>query len=73
MINLLPFQEKKKMIFEYRLRLGVTIMFATATLAGVSLALLVPSYVLVLKLNLMDRRTDLRSAAIGRQLLLELA
>lgn len=48
MINLLPFEEKKKLLTEYRLRLGVTVMFALAALVGSGLILLSPSYVLAL-------------------------
>lgn len=46
MINLLPLSEKKKILTEYRLRLGVVSVFAVAGLVLASLALLGPSYFL---------------------------
>jgi len=52
MINILPIEEKKKHIIEYRLRLGVVSVFAVAALVVSSLVLLIPSYFLtVIKYN----------------------
>ncbi|MEK7460514.1 MAG: hypothetical protein AAB628_03130 [Patescibacteria group bacterium] len=47
MINILPQSEKKKILLEYRLRLGVTVVFAIAGLVLANIALLAPSYLLV--------------------------
>lgn len=46
MINILPTEEKKKILTEYRLRVGVVSIFAVATLVLSSLVLLAPSYIL---------------------------
>jgi len=46
MINILPIQEKKKILTEYRLRLGVVAVFAIMTLVLSSFVLLIPSYLL---------------------------
>lgn len=52
MLNILPTEEKKKILTEYRLRLAVVCVFAVATLTFSSLILLVPSYLLAaLKYN----------------------
>lgn len=52
MINILPIEEKKKIITEYRLRLSIVSVFAVAALMFSSLVLLIPSYLLaVLKYN----------------------
>lgn len=52
MLNILPKEEKKKILTEYRLRLAAVSFFAIATLTFSSLILLVPSYLLaVLKYN----------------------
>lgn len=51
MQNLLPEEEKKKVLTEYRLRLGVVILFATGTLVAISLILLAPSYILAISKN----------------------
>ena len=46
MLNILAQEEKKKIILEYRLRLGVVVVFALGALVVSSLVLLVPSYIL---------------------------
>ena len=46
MLNILPHEEKKKVITEYRLRLSVVAVFSVAALVLASLVLLVPSYML---------------------------
>lgn len=46
MINLLPQEEKKKILTEYRFRLGIVAVFAVAALVLASLVLLAPSYFL---------------------------
>lgn len=46
MINIFPIEEKKKILAEYRLRLGGVVIFAFASLISASLVLLVPSYLL---------------------------
>ena len=46
MLNIFPTEEKKKVLAEYRLRLGVVAVFALAALVLSSLALLVPSYLI---------------------------
>lgn len=46
MLNILPAQEKKKNLTEYRMRLGVVAVFAVASLILASLVLLAPSYLL---------------------------
>jgi len=46
MLNILPIEEKKKVLTEYRLRLGVVAVFAVAALILASLILLIPSYML---------------------------
>ncbi len=46
MLNIFPTEEKKKVLVEYRLRLGVVAVFALAALVLSSLALLVPSYLI---------------------------
>lgn len=46
MINILPPEEKKKIIAEYRLRLGIVVIFAIAALVLSGLVLLAPSYLL---------------------------
>lgn len=48
MINILPTEEKKKILVEYRLRLGVVAVFALAALVFSSLILLAPSYLLAI-------------------------
>lgn len=44
MLNILPIQEKKKNLKEYRLRLGVVSFVAATSLVLVNLALLTPAY-----------------------------
>ena len=52
MLNILPTEEKKKILVEYRLRLGVVSVFALGALVFSSLVLLAPSYMLaVVKYN----------------------
>jgi len=46
MFNILPQEEKKKVLTEYRLRLAVVVVFAVAALVLSSCILLVPSYLL---------------------------
>lgn len=46
MLNILPTEEKKKILVEYRLRLGVVSVFALGALVFSSLILLAPSYML---------------------------
>ena len=46
MLNILPHDEKKKILTEYRLRLSVAAIFAVAALVLASLVLLAPSYML---------------------------
>jgi Tfp pilus assembly protein PilN len=46
MLNILPYEEKKKVLTEYRLRLAVVGVFAAAALVLASLVLLIPSYML---------------------------
>lgn len=46
MLNILPHEENKKILTEYRLRLAVVAVFAVAALTLASLILLVPSYML---------------------------
>lgn len=46
MLNILATEEKKKILIEYRLRLGVISVFAVAALVFASLVLLAPSYLL---------------------------
>ncbi|MBI5401199.1 MAG: PilN domain-containing protein [Candidatus Yonathbacteria bacterium] len=46
MINILTEEQKKKVLTEYRFRLGVVVVFAVATLVLASLVLLAPSYFL---------------------------
>lgn len=46
MLNILPYEEKKKNLTEYRLRFSVVAVFAVAALVLASLVLLVPSYML---------------------------
>ncbi|OHA83932.1 MAG: hypothetical protein A2937_03265 [Candidatus Yonathbacteria bacterium RIFCSPLOWO2_01_FULL_47_33b] len=46
MLNILPHEEKKKILTEYRLRLSAASVFAVATLVLASLILLAPSYML---------------------------
>ncbi len=46
MQNLLPVEEKKKVIMEYRVRLGIAVVFTLAVLITVNLVLLAPSYLL---------------------------
>lgn len=46
MINILPVEEKKKIFTEYRLRLGVVIVFAITALVLSSLILILTSYML---------------------------
>lgn len=48
MQNLLPLEEKKKVVAEYHLRLWVVAVFAVTILVMTSLALLAPSYILAL-------------------------
>ena len=48
MLNILPFEEKKKLFREYRLRLSVVAIFAVSLLLLASLILLVPSYFLAM-------------------------
>lgn len=48
MLNLLPIEEKKNVLLEYRLRLAVVSVFAVGSLVLASLILLAPSYVLSL-------------------------
>ncbi len=46
MQNLLPIEEKKKVLTEYRIRLGVVFLFTVSSLVVANLALLAPSYLL---------------------------
>lgn len=46
MLNIIPPEEKKKILIEYRLRLAVVAVFAAAALVLASLVLLIPSYLL---------------------------
>lgn len=46
MLNILPHEEKKKVLTEYRMRLAIVAVFAVAALVLASLILLVPSYML---------------------------
>lgn len=46
MLNILPYEEKKKNLTEYRIRLAIVGVFAVAALVLASLVLLVPSYML---------------------------
>lgn len=46
MLNIIPSEEKKKVLTEYRMRLAIVAVFAVATLVLSSLILLVPSYML---------------------------
>lgn len=46
MLNILPSEEKKKILTEYRMRLAIVGVFAVAALVLASLILLVPSYML---------------------------
>lgn len=46
MLNIFPTEEKKKVIAEYRLRLGIVVVFAVSALVLSSLVLLVPSYLI---------------------------
>lgn len=46
MLNILPYEEKKKVITEYRMRLAIVGVFAVAALVLASLVLLIPSYML---------------------------
>lgn len=48
MVNILSQVEKKKVLLEYRLRLGVTVVFVLAFLVLANIVLLAPSYILVL-------------------------
>lgn len=48
MANILPQTEKKKILSEYRLRLGVVSVFVAAALIVANILLLTPSYLLVL-------------------------
>lgn len=45
MLNLLPLEEKKKVLTEYRLRLAAVFIFTAAFLIVANLILLIPSYV----------------------------
>lgn len=47
MVNILSQVEKKKVLLEYHLRLGVTVVFVLAFLVLVNIVLLAPSYILV--------------------------
>lgn len=63
MLNILPIQEKKKIITEYRLRLGVVSVFALVILILASLVLLTPSYLLaVSKYNSVSAALALRES-----------
>ncbi len=46
MQNLLPIEEKKKVLMEYRIRLGIVFLFVVTALVVANLALLAPSYLL---------------------------
>ncbi len=48
MQNLLPIEEKKKVIMEYRLRLAVVSVFAASILVVVNFALFAPSYIIAI-------------------------
>lgn len=63
MLNIFPTEEKKKILVEYRLRLGVVSVFALGALVFSSLVLLAPSYLLaVTKYNsISDELTALES------------
>ncbi len=51
MLNILPIEEKKKNLTEYRLRLGVVVIFAVAVLVFTNSVLLIPSYYLATTKN----------------------
>lgn len=46
MLNLLPIQQKKKFLIEYRIRFTTVVVFVVAALILANLALLTPSYLL---------------------------
>lgn len=48
MLNILPIEEKKKVLLEYRLRLAVVATFAVGAVAAASAVLLVPAYLLAI-------------------------
>lgn len=63
MLNILPTQEKKKIITEYRFRLGIVAVFAFIILILASLVLLTPSYLLaVSKYNNVSAALALRES-----------
>lgn len=51
MLNILPIEEKKKIIVEYRLRLAIVSFFAIGALAVASMVLLAPAYILAVTKN----------------------
>jgi hypothetical protein len=51
MLNILPTEEKKGILKEYRLRLAVVAVFAISILVVINLILLVPPYLLVISKN----------------------
>ncbi len=51
MLNILPTEEKKKVIIEYRIRLAVVSIFAVGALAIASAVLLFPAYMLAISKN----------------------
>lgn len=67
MMNLIPLEEKKKHLTEYRLRLGVVMLFAAVTLVGSSLILLSPSYVLaIIKANFIENEVARLESKVKR-------
>lgn len=67
MINILPIEEKKKVITEYRFRLGVVAIFAVSTLVLSSLVLLAPAYLLaVSKYNSISSELAVLESKQGR-------
>lgn len=66
MLNILPEQEKEKIITEYRLRLGVVAVSAVTILILASLVLLAPSYLLaVSKYNNVSAELAIRETKQG--------
>ncbi len=51
MLNILPTEEKKKILVEYRLRLAIVSFFAIGAIAAASLVLLAPAYILAVTKN----------------------
>ena len=71
MLNILPTEEKKKILVEYRLRLGVVSVFALGALVFSSLVLLAPSYMLaVVKYNGISEELsalELKQSNVGQE------